>query len=945
MKSYQLVFDDKSNFLNQLSRIKNDTLSTSHSDIVFYLTWTGVSDELVSEVAGLLNDYFPDSIYYGNEASGCIVNGKLRFGIAVTCYVFEDKDTHAELIWVERGARYSSLEDLWKYCSNREGLRAVELIPSMSYLGLLNIDNNIPSFSEDILVFGGASAPLDTTNVDAKVIAKGHPITKDGMSAILYFGDNLNVSDDYVLGWKGLGRYMKVTKSHAKVVNEMDGMPAFGVYEKYLDLKSDDQASMIFPLIVEEDGIEYIRSPQLVLPDKSITVFAHIPEGTLARIAYGDKNTILDSLYDKAEEISKFKPQIVKTFSCAGRRIFWGDEEIHKETTPFQEIAPTNGFYTGGEIFRFGKKLRVLNQTLVIISFREGDGSSQKEIEIDMSERKDKSLISRITHFVEVVAEEQKEALAFANEEKLRNDIIHKVIHSGKWSYFINEKDEIVGHEYSEDAKRIIHNNVPEGLDGWRKIIHPDDVELVFNALFETVKDHTCNTPYDVSYRIVDRKGVYHWFHSAGRIVRDENGMGELYGIHIDISDQIEAQLRQQEELEEALHMADSANRAKTEFLFNMSHDIRTPMNAILGFTNMGIKHIKEEEKALDCLHKIQQSGDLLLSLINNVLEVSRIESGKAEMNEQAGDVFYSFVDIENTMKAMAESKDIDLKFEVSDIIDRYVMCDYSRCERVFVNIISNAIKYTNPCGYVKVRCRQLEKAKHGVARYQYIFEDNGIGMSEEFQQHVFEQFSRERTVTKTGIQGTGLGMAVCKSYVEFMGGTIECRSKIDVGTTFIVTLPFKVQKEGNYIDPETKELITGQRKKRKSKKLDFKGKRVLLTEDNELNREIAVELLEEKGIVVEEAADGTFAIEMLKEKGPDYYDVILMDIQMPIMGGYDATREIRKMYPDKKIPIIALSANAFSEDKTASLEAGMDGHVAKPINTDELFTAMAKFL
>ena len=376
------------------------------------------------------------------------------------------------------------------------------------------------------------------------------------------------------------------------------------------------------------------------------------------------------------------------------------------------------------------------------------------------------------------------------------------------------------------------------------------------------------------------------------------------------------------------------ANRAKTSFLFNMSHDIRTPMNAIVGFTNIALKHIEDRDKVVDSLEKTKQSSDLLLSLINSILDMSRIESGKATVEHDKVDIYESFTVIESTMNELAKTKDIDLNFEIGEIKDRYVYCDHNRCLRVFVNIISNAVKYTLDGGKVTAKCEQIGK-ENGKGIYRYTFSDTGIGMSEEFQKHVFEEFSRERNSTTSGIQGTGLGLAVCKSFTELMGGTIECRSKQGAGTTFIVTFPFEIREKD-----ETEEVtvaVTGS-------EFDFKGKKVLLVEDNEMNREIAGEILGEEGIIIEEAEDGNIAVDILKEKGPDYYDFILMDIQMPIMNGYEATKMIRSMYPDSNIKIIALSANAFAEDKAASIAAGMNDHVAKPINVEELNKVMAKY-
>lgn len=343
-----------------------------------------------------------------------------------------------------------------------------------------------------------------------------------------------------------------------------------------------------------------------------------------------------------------------------------------------------------------------------------------------------------------------------------------------------------------------------------------------------------------------------------------------------DITDALAKEKAQQKLLQDALEAADVANKSKTSFLFNMSHDIRTPMNAISGFTDMAIKYIDERDKALDYLFKTQQAGNMLLSLINSVLEVSRIESGNAVLEEQGGDVYLSFASIEDTMRELAKAKNVDLSFEISNIRNRYVYCDYSRCTRVFVNVISNAIKYTNEGGFVRVKCEQLEDEAEGYGRYCYTVTDNGIGMSEEFQKHVFEQFSREKTATVSGIQGTGLGMSVCKSFVDLMGGTISCKSKQGEGTVFTIILPFKLQEGKLYTDPVTGNIINDSREQDNSLKADFTGRRILLVEDNELNREIATELLREEGFITEDTDDGTKAVNILKEKGPDYFAMSL---------------------------------------------------------------------
>ena len=393
----------------------------------------------------------------------------------------------------------------------------------------------------------------------------------------------------------------------------------------------------------------------------------------------------------------------------------------------------------------------------------------------------------------------------------------------------------------------------------------------------------------------------------------------------------------QRASLEEAKEKAEAANRSKTSFLFNMSHDIRTPMNAIVGFTNMAIKNIDDKEKVLDSLNKTQRSSELLLSLINDILEMSRIESGKRELVLESGNMAEAFSHIDSIMMELAKAKDIDLEFEIKDIRDPYILVDKTRFNRVFLNLGTNAIKYTQSGGWVRLAASQLDREEGNTRYYRFTVSDNGMGMSDEFQQHMFEEFTREFNSTTSGIQGTGLGLSVTKAFIDIMGGSIQCDSKLNQGTTFTVVLPMTIREsttEESFPDSNQCDLSAL-----------LKGKRVLLVEDNELNREIATEILrDEAGLIVETAEDGTVAVDVMRKMGPDYVDIILMDIQMPYMNGYDATKAIRTMYPERHIPIIALSANAFAEDKQKSLEAGMDDHIEKPIDVDRLLEAISHF-
>lgn len=393
----------------------------------------------------------------------------------------------------------------------------------------------------------------------------------------------------------------------------------------------------------------------------------------------------------------------------------------------------------------------------------------------------------------------------------------------------------------------------------------------------------------------------------------------------------------EQGKLHERIACETAASRAKTDFLFNMSHDIRTPMNAILGYTEVAIKHRDNQEIVDDCLEKISFAGRHLLDLINDVLEMSRIESDRLEITDEPSDIRKLIEGVDQMSKALAIKKSIDFKTEVGDIANPYVYIDSLHANEVLINLTSNAIKYTASGGKIRFKVNQGDLLDDKTASFCFIVEDDGIGMSEEFQKHMFEAFSRERTSTVSKQQGTGLGLSITKRIVDIAGGTIKVNSKPNEGSTFIVEVPLRI------MDEEAIKKYEEDNKPKNINEKDFslENKKVLMVEDNEMNREIATEILEDAGLIVDTAEDGAFALKAIEEKGIDFYDFILMDIQMPVMDGYQATKAIRALPDGDKLTIISLSANAFEEDVKKSLEVGMNAHVAKPIDVKNLLKTM----
>lgn len=471
-----------------------------------------------------------------------------------------------------------------------------------------------------------------------------------------------------------------------------------------------------------------------------------------------------------------------------------------------------------------------------------------------------------------------------------------------------------------------------EIYDTWYSRIMPDELASVQASVGEMLSG-------------MFSENTYLWFHPekgaiyvrcGGTSVKLEDGTSVLRGYHADVTDIVLKDKEREIELSNAKRAAEKASRAKSAFLFNMSHDIRTPMNAILGYAELIKKNFDDKDRCNKYLDKLMMSGDFLLTLINNVLTIARIESGKETVDEtivSPRDVTYNVYSI---FDEMVERKQLEFT-KTTDIKTDYIYADVVKLKEIALNLVSNACKYTPAGGKVSVTVREIPCDRVGYTNLQTIVADTGIGISKEFLDSIFEKFSREHTVTENKIQGTGLGMPLVKEFVDLMGGTIVVDSELGKGTTFTVTIPHRIaEAPDNHVEhSKTEEFDT-------NKKI-----RILIAEDNDLNAEIVMELLAEVGVLVERASDGIICIDMLQKASPNYYDVILMDVQMPNMDGYKATRIIRSMDDSLKanIPILAMTANAFEEDKKAAFEAGMNGHIAKPIDVGIIMKELSRVL
>ncbi len=496
----------------------------------------------------------------------------------------------------------------------------------------------------------------------------------------------------------------------------------------------------------------------------------------------------------------------------------------------------------------------------------------------------------------------------------------------GFFIYHADEKEEII--YANETMLQIFNCSTMEEFrehtgNSFRGIVHPDDLEEVEKSIREQIAISHFDLDY-VEYRIIQKGGQIRWLEDYGHFVHNEK-IGDIF--YVFVGDATEKRER----------WMTKANSARTLFLSNMSHDIKTPMNAIINFTSLAQNNLDDKEKLSRYLELISESSSQLMQLLNDVLEISRVESGEVSIEEDECNLQEMMQKVQSSLLSRAADKEMSVSLDISRLCHKTVFADQHKLRLIFSYLTDNAVKYTKNGGRVTIAISERE-GKEGSSEYCFVVEDNGIGMRREFLERLFEPFEREKNTTLSGIYGTGLGMTVTKNLVELMGGTIEASSIVGEGSRFTIRIPFRwVQDCMAAASLEDGKEV----KKRKSG-----AKRILIVDDNEINLEIENEVLKQAEFLVETATDGSIAVEKVKQSKPGYYDLILMDIQMPVMDGYDATRVIREIENPALagIPIIAVSANTFEEDRRMAIESGMNAHLGKPLEPPKLYKMIEKF-
>ena len=654
------------------------------------------------------------------------------------------------------------------------------------------------------------------------------------------------------------------------------------------------------------------------------------PDGSLASVNWGDGFRRLMGYRDQNDF-----PNEMESFL---RGIYPEDRDAFLDDMT-AGIFDENTMSTTGFDFRFCRKdgsVRWFRSKGILSRDPEGRPTQFRGVTIDITQ-----------------AKEHDALYAALQNEAASLDTIHEMLGSGKWTMDFDEAGVMVRVTWSDEFRRMLGyhgtEDFPDVLESWSELLHPDDRERVLSEYNETISDYTGQKTYDVEYRLLTKNRGYRWYRAVGKPTRRPDGSPITYvGVFIDITEQKEMMrelAQQRESLSIALEEANQANKAKTAFLANMSHEIRTPMNAIIGLDRIALNDPGISETTRDNLEKIGLSAQHLLGIINDILDMSRIESGRMSVkNEEFS--FTKALDQVNTMiSGQCRDKGIEYECRVKGAVDDYYIGDDMKLRQVMLNILGNAVKFTPSGGTVTFVVEAVARF-NGKTTLRFIIRDTGIGMSQEFLPRLFDAFSQEDSSSTNRYGSTGLGMAITRSIIELMTGTISVESEKQKGTTFTVTVTL-TDCDRKTIREEEPVLQPRKDEKPVRETADLRCRRILLAEDVTVNAEIMMMVLSMREIQVDHAENGRIAVEMFEEHEEGYYDAVLMDMRMPEMDGLEATRRIRAMNRSdaKSIPIIALTANAFDEDVQHSMQAGLNAHLSKPVEPDILFETLEGLL
>ena len=624
----------------------------------------------------------------------------------------------------------------------------------------------------------------------------------------------------------------------------------------------------------------------------------------------------------------RYKSDGDEAYHLQGDNVFrmLGKDGYHWVSGTAKEVEMNGHKYIVGNIFDINNDVQREEKLKMDLQAREAElqKANAKLAQVMMDQEAQLEEVRALNDELEA---KQRKIDEQAYEQEMRD--VRELTHAARWTAKFNDQQEIVETWASDELRHILGYgdedeffNTMEFID---ESIHPEDLPAVRKA-FATAIAGERDSLFDCQYRVKHKNGTYIWVRGAAKFRRDITGAARsCIGIFVDINDYMMAEKKHQQELETAWQKAELANKAKTEFLHGMSHDMRTPLNGIMGLIKINEAHHHDEELVRKNCKKMEIAAKHLLSLIDDVLQTSRLESGKLEIGHELVDMGNIINEVASIIEDRAREFGIKLSQEVPELTCPYVYSSQLYLRQILLNIYGNCIRYNHLGGSISTSIKSWIEGGNKVV-YQWDIRDTGIGMSQEFIQHIFEPFSQEKKGARTIYQGTGLGMSIVKKLLEQMGGNIAVTSQEGKGSNFLITLPLEIAPTPQLEVEKVEECY------------DIQGIRILLAEDNALNAEIAKTLLEDAGAVLTVVADGRQAVESFVA-APESFDVIILDLMMPVMGGLAAAKKIRGLDSSiaKDIPIVAMTANAFKEDVQQCLEAGMNAHVAKPLDMAKL--------
>jgi len=766
--------------------------------------------------------------------------------------------------------------------------------------------------NKELIIAGGRAA--DLIEFKQTFVFDDERCSENGCVIATLSGDDLVVNNDYLLNWNPIGREFIVTKSQENQLFELDGIPIVEVYRKYL---GDDVANHLpisgneFPLLIKKEKSSVARVPIAKLEDNSLLYGGYIKEGDKLQFSFGNIEYIKNSADENFKNLKDIPSEAIFIYSCSARKTLMG-KGLESEFNVLETLAPSSGFFTYGEYFYSNKSNELLNVTTTFLSLSETKQTKQRESFKKIDFGKSNRILTALTHLTAVTTEELNNSYSILNTAQSISKI-------GSWEW------DILNNQlwWSDEIYNIFEldkNSFKACYEVFLNYIHPDDRAIVNDAVNLSLNNK--NIEYKVEHRVVTENKKIKIVREQAEVIRDENNKAiKMIGTVQDITEE-------KEKLTELISLkqkAEASVKSKSEFLANMSHEIRTPLNAILGFVEL-LKEESKGRKSMEYVEIIDSSSNSLLKIIEDILDFSKIESGKLDIEKIDFYTKSEFEVITHLFSAKCSQKDISLSLIQDENLPKIINTDPLRIKQIISNLLSNAIKFTDNGKRIIINISY----ENGFLTVSV--KDEGKGIAKDKLSHIFEAFSQEDTSTTREFGGTGLGLSISSELVKLLGGELQVKSELGVGSEFYFSIPITI---GDTIE----KLV------QREADISFNGKKILLVEDNPANQMFMKIILKKIDLEYDLANDGLEAIDKFQENN---YDAILMDENMPNMNGIRATAELIKIEKERKLkhtPIIALTANALKGDRDRFISSGMDDYLSKPLNKKKLTEVLQKLI